>query len=169
MSNLDSRFTRDDLETLIEAMGDWESLGNHEFHVLQMVKNIPMPPEEHEAFEFIHKLKEHFRSRERDIKDSRVTRQEKSVFLKAKLMMARRDLGISALFDMASNMDEGNLSDAPKETVPSSSSGIETPIEDLPTDELSLAKRGLEQAEFFIKDLGVWEHYQTFLSDRKNS
>jgi len=144
------------------------------FHVFQMVKNIPMPPEEHEAYEFIHKLKEHFRTRERDIKDSRVTRQEKAVFLKAKLMMARRDLGISALFDMASNMEEGAvsgsgsiaISDAPKETVPSIS-GVETSIED--TDDLSIAKRSLEKAEFFIKDLGVWDHYQTFLSDRKNS
>lgn len=168
MSNLESRFTRDDLETLIEAMGDWESLGNQEFHVLQMVKNIPMPPEEHEAFEFIHKLKEHFRTRERDIKDSRVTRQEKAVFLKAKLMMARRDLGISALFDMASNVDASDVlsSQAPKEIVPTSAS-IEPQIEDSTTDEPSLVKSSLEKAEFFIKDLGVWDHYQTFLSDRK--
>lgn len=164
MSSLDSRFSREDLETLIEAMGDWESLGNHEFHVLQMVKNIPMPPEDHEAFEFIDKLKEHFKSRERDINDSRVTRQEKSVFLKAKLMMARRDLGISDLFDMASSpigLDEPTKPIKPKST----ESLISDPSLNL--DELGLARKNLQEAEYFIKDLGVWDHYQSFLEERK--
>lgn len=166
MSSLDSKFSREDLETLIEAMGDWESLGNHEFHVLQMVKNIPMPPEDHEAFEFIGKLKEHFRNRERDIKDSRVTRQEKSVFLKAKLMLVRKDLGISQLFDMAAEAAACESHAAPKEKVPVMV-GVDAP--ELDTSDMSPAEKGLAEAEFFIKDLGVWDHYQTFLADRKNS
>ncbi len=163
MSTLDSRFSREDLETLIEAMGDWESLGNHEFHVLQMVKNIPMPPEDHEAFEFIGKLKEHFRNRERNINESRLTRQEKAVFLKAKLMMARKDLGINQLFDMAAEAAANEPYEA--ETVPPES-GMSAAPEKV---EKSEASTRLEAAEFFIRDLGVWEHYQTFLADRKNS
>lgn len=164
MSTLDTRFNRDDLETLIEAMGDWESLGNHEFHVLQMVKSMPMPPEDHEAFEMVQRLKDHFRGREKDIKDSRVTRQEKAVFLKAKLMLVRKEVGINALFDMAAQASE---TERERETVPPEA-GVSADVE-TSSDEESLLKRQLADAEFFIKDLGVWEHYQTFLKDRKNS
>lgn len=164
MSILESRFSREDLETLIEAMGDWESLGNHEFHVLQMVKNIPLPPEDHEAYEFIGKLKEHFRNRERSINDSRLTRQEKAVFLKAKLMMARKDLGINQLFDMAAEAAASEPYEA--ETVPPEMGVSAAPAK---AEKKSEAAARLEAAEFFIKDLGVWDHYQTFLADRKNS
>lgn len=160
MSSLDSKFTQKDLETLIEAMGDWESLGNHEFHVLQMVKNIPMPPEDHEAFEFIQKLKEHFRNREREINDSRRDRQEQAVFLKAKLMMARKELEIEQVFDMAANID---VSSAPSKA-PQESPSADTVA---PSATGSDAEKRLADAEFFIKDLGVWDHYQTFLTDRR--
>lgn len=150
MSVLESSFTREELETLIEAMGDWESLGDQEWHFSQMIKSAPMPPEDHEAFEIMNHIKTHFRNREKEINESRVTRQEKSVFLKAKLMLARRDLAIDKLFDFAKNTDVGVPS------VATATGGND-------------ALQKLERAEHFIRDLGVWSHYEKFLTDQKTS
>lgn len=159
MSGLSSEFTRDDIETLIESVGDWEAVGNHEYHVFNMVKSVPMPPEDHEAFEPISQIKDYFKGREKEIKQSRITRQEKAVFLKAKLMLVRRDLGINKLFDMAANSKDATESLPPKE------SGSTTFV---PESGLETVKKQLQLAEDFIKDLGVFAHYEKFLEDRKN-
>jgi hypothetical protein len=148
-STFDSRFNRDDIETLIEAMGDWEMVGNHDFHLLTMIKNAPMPPEDHEAYDVMNQIKDVFRSREKDILASRALRQEKSIFLKAKLLMVRGEVGIDKLFDMAEQCD---TSAPPKIAAPK------------PTSD---AAKKLELAEFFIKDLGVWDHFQKFLQDNQ--
>lgn len=148
-SVLNSTFTREELETLIEAIGDWELLGNQEYNFSQMIKSAPMPPEDHEAFEIMNQIKEHFRSREKEINDSREVRQEKAVFLKAKLMLVRRDLAIDKLFDFAKNT---NLSEEPAEA---------------PAVAPDVADKKLKQAEHFIRDLGVWPHYEKFLEDQK--
>lgn len=141
MDALVSKFSMYDIETLIEAMGDWEMVGNHDFHVLNMIKNAPMPPEDHEAYEVMSQIKEVFRVREKDILASRSLRQEKAIFLKAKLLMVRSKLTSGQLFDMSENVEVSKL---PKNT--------------------DVANR-LEQAEFFIKDLGVWDHFQKFLKE----
>ena len=141
MDALVSKFSMYDIETLIEAMGDWEMVGNHDFHVLNMIKNAPMPPEDHEAYEVMSQIKEVFRIREKDILASRSLRQEKAIFLKAKLLMVRSKLTSGQLFDMSENAEVSKL---PKNT--------------------DVANR-LEQAEFFIKDLGVWDHFQKFLKE----
>ena len=163
MSSLDSKFTRNDVDTLIEAMGDWESLGNQEFHVLNMVKNAPMPPEDHEAHEYMAQLKDHFKRREKEIKDNRVTRQEQAVFLKAKLMLIRRDMAVEQLFEMATtgpaDMAAPAPVEAPQPTVEATNgNGSHKPK--------SASRRKLELAEEFIKDLGVWAHYEKFLAER---
>lgn len=170
MSELKSSFTRDDLETLIESMDFWESMGNQEFHLMNMIKNAPLPPEDHEAYEAMTQIKDHFRSRERDIEATRVTRQEKAVFLKAKLMLVRRDLSINQLFEMATEaspeVTSSPVENAPEtETVPVIDSEDEVVTVPVTSAESSL-KSSVELAEFFIKDLGVWEHYQKFLKDR---
>jgi hypothetical protein len=177
MSELSSQFTREDIETLIEAMGDWEMLGNHEFHVMQMIRNAPMPPEEHEAFEVMSQIKEHYRKREKDIKMSREVRAEKAVFLKAKLMLVRKDLGITQLFDMSSNVDPNSPMPEPKDKHrdKEESSVREkakakpiAPTGKQPFKEGYVSVRTkLEKAEFFIKDLGVWDHYQKFLTEQQ--
>tara|TARA_Y100000034_G_C6845233_1_gene382845 strand:- start:332 stop:850 length:519 start_codon:yes stop_codon:yes gene_type:complete len=170
MSELSSKFTRDDLETLIDSIGDWEQLGNQEWHLLNMIKNAPMPPEDHEAFEHMQGIKNHFRSREREIEDSRQTRQEKAVFLKAKLMLVRRDMGIDQLFEMAAEASSPQ-EPAPVEKVPvpvsterSDSEGVKIPVKDSGNE----AQGSLELAEFFIRDLGVWDHYQKFLAEKQD-
>jgi hypothetical protein len=147
---LDKKFTRQDVETLIEAMGDWEMVGNHEYHVLTMIKNAPMPPENHEAFEAMAQIKDYFQNREKDILASRSVRQEKAIFLKAKLLMLRQDVDAGQFIEMAINGTPA----APSETAPVNQ---------------TLAQEKLEQAEYFIKDLGVWDHFQKFLTERKTS
>jgi hypothetical protein len=168
MGDLTSKFTREDIETLIEAMGDWEALGNHEFHIMSMIKSAPMPPEEHEAFEAWSQIKEHFRNRERDIMASRAVRQEKAVFVKAKLMMVRRDLGIETLFDMASNADAASPAPQPKPIPQFDNEGWFPKKTKAVSEDEEGFKAKLELAEFFIRDLGVQNHYEKFLAERKN-
>lgn len=145
MDALISKFSIYDIETLIEAMGDWEMVGNHDFHVLNMIKNAPMPPEDHEAYEVMAQIKDVFKAREKDILASRSLRQEKAIFLKAKLLMVRSKLTSGQLFDMSENADVSKTS--------------------LKNNDVD---RRLKQAEFFIKDLGVWDHFQKFLTENSS-
>jgi len=151
MGELTSKFSREDIELLLEATSDWEALGSQQFHLLNMVKAAPMPPEDHEAYEMMVAIKNHFHNIEKDIKESRVTRQERAVFIRAKLMLVRRDMGINQLFEMATE-------ESAPTSVPVSSKD--------PVNKSDLAAK-LEQAEFFIRDLGVWDHYQKFLTEAK--
>lgn len=160
MSELSSSFTREDIETLIESVGDWESVGNHEYHVLSMIKSAPMPPDDHEAFEPMTQIKDYFKSREKEILASRALRQEKAVFLKAKLMMVRRDLSIGKLFDMAAKAQDNGGDIAPEE----SGSTVFVPEGNI----LDL-QRKLQLAEDFIKDMGVVSYYEKFVAERTNS
>lgn len=155
MAELTSKFTREDLETLIEATGDWEMLGNREYQMLEMIRGAPMPPEDHEAYEIMSQIKEHYKKREREINASRQVRQERAVFLKAKLMLVRMELGTSQLFDMAASVD--------------ASQNPAKPAEKATTAASSEADEALKLAEFFIKDMGagVWDYYQKFLQERK--
>lgn len=163
MSNLDSNLNSDDLETLLEATNDWEMLGNNDFYTLNMVKTVPLPAEDHETYRFISHIKEHFRSREKDIKAARAVRQEKAVFLKAKLMMLKRDLGITQLFDEAQVVPERGfvMKASADHTIKLSDDEIQR-AEDL----TNAIDKDLKRAEEFIKDLGVWEHYQKFCLER---
>lgn len=151
MSELSSKFSQQDIETLIESMDDWELMGNQEYHILQMIKSAPLPPEDHEAYDVMSQIKDHFKKRERDIKKNRQIRQERATFLKCKLMMVRNDLGANELWDMAAN---GELSPVKKED----------DNKDLQDD----CVKKLRLAEEFIDDLGVRKHYNTFLAE-KNS
>lgn len=165
MGELSSKFSRDDIETLLEAIGDWEMLGNQEFHVLQMIKNAPMPPDDHEAHEAMQNIKDHFRRREKDIMRSREIRQERSIFLKAKLMLVRKDIGISQLFDMAAAVDP-NSTLTPKEKEDLGFEGQGGVTETKGKDTVESLRRKLELTEFFINDLGVKSHYEKFLADK---
>ncbi len=107
MGSLSSALNNDDLGILLEATTDWEALGNHDFHILNMVKSVQMPPENQETYEFVKNLKEHFHKIERDIRAARELRQEKAILLKAKLMLIKRDLSINQLFDDAHNNSLG--------------------------------------------------------------
>lgn len=161
MATLDSSFTREELETLIEAMGDWEMLGNQEWSFAQLLKSAPMPPEDHEAYDVMHQIKDHFKNREKEINASRAMRQETAVFLKAKLMLARRDCDINKLFDFASTVDVQQdakpISREPFVAVPS-----------LEKVDVSSSDQRLGLAEHFIYDLGseTWALYEEFLNSK---
>lgn len=157
MSELTSKFSKEDLETLIESIGDWELMGSQEFNFLSMIEDAPMPPEDHEAFQVMQHIKDHYRSRKQRILDNRSVRQEKAVFLKAKLMLVRRDMNISDLFEMTADYP-GPVSVTPPmlaKKLPSAPAPVVG------------AQQKLEMAEFFIKDLGVWNHYEKFLAEKK--
>lgn len=162
MGELTSKFSRDDIEVLLEATSDWEAMGSQEWHLMNMVKSAPMPPDDHEAYEMVAAIKEHFQKREKDIKESRITRQERAVFLKAKLMLVRRDMGINQLFEMAA-----------EETLPQdlAAKSVDVPVTADDTEPVTIPVKAtntaLERAEFFIRDLGVWDHYQKFLAEQK--
>lgn len=143
MAELNTKFTRSDLETLIESMGDWEMLGDHEHRVLEMIKGAPMPPEDHEAYDIMSQIKNHYKKREREINASRQVRQERATLLKAKLMLVRMELGTNQFFEMSDN----TCADGQQKTPESS--------------------EALTLAEFFIRDLGVWDHYKKFLKEKK--
>ncbi len=173
MGELSSKFDDDDIETLIKAMDDWEMIQNQEFHVLGMVKNMPMPPEDHEAFEMMSQLKRHYQNREKGIVADRSIRQEKSVFLKAKLMMARRDISIGNLFDMAANSEPSVPTVSTASTVEVARPEIKDIVQSAvaaKVAQMSEVESKLANAEFFIKDMGdgVWAYYQKFLTE-KNS
>jgi hypothetical protein len=154
MGTLESKFSRHDIETLIESMSDWETLGNEEFHILNMVKSAPMPPEDHEAYEMMRSIKDHFSKREMEIKENRGMRQERATLLKAKLMLVRSDMGIDQLFEMAteSATKEKSEVNSQKEVKPCAGSD----------------KTALELAEYFIRDMGVWKFYEKFLAEQKS-
>lgn len=151
MSGLSKEFFRDDIETLIESVGDWEASNNHDYYLLQLVKSMPMPPEDHESYDVMMQVKDSFKQKEKEIVKSRDMRQEKSVFLKAKLMLVRRDLAIHQAFDMASV--------AAVESVESSTSPIES-------DDY---KRKFEIAKMYITDLGagVWKSFENYLKEKE--
>lgn len=163
MGELTSKFTRDDLQMLIEAIGDWEAVKTQDYFIMQQIKDAPLPPdEESEVYQFWKAVKDSFRQREQQIIDNRNARQETAVFLKAKLMLARKDLNIGSLFEMPIEMSASTPT--PKRETPKAVGGVAVK-EAL---EKSFQQR-LEIAEFFIRDLGVWEHYQKFLEEKKSA
>lgn len=160
MSELSSKFTREEIQTLIDAVDDWENLGMGEWHIAEAVKNSPMPDEGHEAYEMMKAVKEHFRKREMIINDNKEVRMERAVFLKAKLFMVRKALNIDALFEMPVDTSSPPPKAAPIAEVVAEKSDSDLPAED------SASVEALKQAEFFIRDLGVWGHYEKFLADK---
>lgn len=103
MATLDSKLSAADIQLLIDAIGDWEMNNNHDYHIMQAVKNaiVPDEHENEEQYAFVMQIKNHFKNREREINDKRALRQEQAIILKAKLMLLKNELGIDQLFDNA--------------------------------------------------------------------
>jgi hypothetical protein len=146
-STIDASFNSQDMETLLEAMDIWESNGTIESTVLDYVKKIPVPKENKEAAKYIGEIKEFWVGQEKDILSRRDVIREKAIFLKAKLMQAKITKGIDQLFNTPDSVA----------------------AEAQATPTLPVKKGKLRLAEEFIRDLGVWSHYEKFLEDRKNT
>lgn len=147
MAEINSKFTREDVETLLQSIDDWEAIGNQEFHLMNMVRNVPMPAEDSETYNMLSQLKTHFAQREKDIQAARKVVREKAVFLRAKLMLSLQDMEVNNFFQMATETE-----------------AVETPQEPV---ENEISTRKLDAAEHFIRDLGVWEHYVKFLAEQE--
>lgn len=175
MSVLDSKLTPDDLEILIDAMGDWESTGNNDFHVMNFVRNAIMPPDDDPSFEFVKHIKDHFQKREKDIKATRSLRQEKATLLKAKLMLLRRETGIDQLFEEAKTTSVTEPDKQVKEAPATfDEAAKKAALGKAPTQEVREAKnpnklidpdRKLSLAERYVKECGLWKLYQTYAKD----
>jgi hypothetical protein len=165
-SEMSSQFTRDDIEILIESIGDWEMNGSQEYNVAQMIKAIPLPDEDHPQYDVVREAKEHFRRRERLIAQKRADRQEKAVFIRAKLFLTRREVNVNQIFDMAADFSDAPLTPQVEEDqfVPTSDESPKSSSKDLED-----YKKRLELAEFFINDLGVGANYRAFLDERQKS
>jgi hypothetical protein len=153
MGFLESKFTKEDIDTLLTALDDWEMLGNNDFHWMQMIKQSPMPPKDHEAYETFKMLKESFVQREKEILNARAVRQERAIFLKAKLMLVRQDMSVDQLFEMATTTDSTEKKIAVK--------GDSEPVP------VKVGTSKLQLAESFMKEINVWSHYQKFLQEKQ--
>jgi len=166
MAFLDSKLTNDDLNTLVEAMSDWESIGNHEYHLMNAVRSAIMPPEDSESHEFVKMVKDHYRAREKEIKDTRLVRQERAVFLKAKLMLARSSNAVEQLFDQASTpVEEKPQIVQPGQVLEGAGSELtqeeRTQTVEAPSDKLV---KEHELALRYMKECGIWGHWEKFLA-----
>jgi len=87
---LAAKFSSQDLDTLLEAMDEWERVGGEQLNFIKMLENIPdlafadLPPEMKDAFE---KYKQQQMGKKREIEKSRKVRGEKATLLKAKLIL----------------------------------------------------------------------------------
>jgi hypothetical protein len=133
------------MDTMIEAMGDWELVKSQNFFVMKRVEEAPLPPETAEGEgvaeyrEFLLGLKQQFAEQKKEIELTRKNRQEIAVFIKAKLMLNRRDMAVDRLFDMAA-----------------------LGTEQVRKDELALMTE-------FIQDMGVWKYWEDFKAQKSQS
>jgi hypothetical protein len=104
-------------------------------------------------------IKQYFKKREKDIMASKSIRQEKSIFLKAKLLMLRQDLQRDEFLEIATTNIENNN----KVNEQENKNQLKISTKD------SEIKKKLDMAEFFIKDLGVWSHFEKFLAEKSKS
>lgn len=145
MGVLVSSFTPEEMDTMIEAMGDWELVKSQNFFVMKRVEEAPLPPETAEGEgvaeyrEFLLGLKQQFAEQKKEIELTRKNRQEIAVFIKAKLMLNRRDMAVDRLFDMAA-----------------------LGTEQVRKDELALMTE-------FIQDMGVWKYWEDFKAQKSQS
>lgn len=159
---LEGKLTPEDVEVLIESMDFWETSGNREFHIMQMFKNMPLPEQDHEAYEPVKEAKQYFAARERDIKADRSLRKEKATILKAKLMLMRSDMTVDRVFD---NAVEDHPVKAPKTR--------QSPVDCEGTNSVEPDKTSksdkLKKAELFLDQKGIKGYYEKFLDGKPST
>jgi len=153
---LDSRLVKPDLITLIEAVRDWQRVGDRELHMLQMVKDMPYPPEDHEAYDWVSQMKKQYKEREREIKEASELRAEKATLLAAKLYLAKNELSIQGMLDLAEMI-----------TTNEESLLQEDPQTEIKLSPKSDAKEELDLAYEYIRDVGIWKNFSDFRAERR--
>ena len=98
MATLDSNFGEDDLNLLIEAITEWE---NHDRQMLSLIwamKNNPLPADMTDDIkEAMERVKAHYLSKEKALKSQAQLRSERSILIKAKIIMQKQDRAIDQL------------------------------------------------------------------------
>ena len=157
MKNLQASLGMADLEVLLEAMSEWENLGNHDYYMMQQVKNMPIPTEEESEQwnKIITQLKSHYANREKTIKSDKQVREEKAVFTRAKLMMIRQAVAANMLW----NNPEDAGSDEP---APAPVKKVAPPI---PKKEMEDFKRKYEIAVEYMTDMKIMKFFEPYLEE----
>lgn len=177
MSQLNSKFTRDDIDNLIDSVSAWEMEHQHQYHSLQIVKQIPMPPEDHPSYDYIKALKKEFIDRERSIKADQKVNQEKAVFLKAKLMLIRQDMAIDQLFEMATDntmpikdsapVENGSSKpEVPNQTSDDSNRASEKDESDVSVKNDLTPEMKVVMAESFLESISILKNFNEYIGDQ---
>lgn len=165
MATLDSKLSVSDIQLLVDAVGDWEMNNNHDYHIMQIVKNTIVPDEEEnqEQYEFVMQVKNHFKQREKEINDKRSLRQEQAIILKAKLMLLKNELDVDQIFDDA----QESIPKIKKLQVnaPTAVVVVDEPIKDSKLDKLDKAESFLNQSKY----AKIWELYQSDLNGKPST
>lgn len=165
MAMLEGKLTPEDVEVLIESMDFWETSGNREFHIMQMFKNMPLPEQDHEAYEPVKEAKNYFAARERDIKADRSLRKEKATILKAKLMLMRSDMAVDRVFDVDDHPIKPTKNSNPYVDGKLSAAFIDG--SDPVVSEKNVSK--LAKAEEFLDQKGIKDYYERFLNGKPST
>lgn len=167
----------DDIKLLIEAVDDWEIFGSQEFHAMNFIKNVAIPSEfqDSEMGQALKQLKEHFRNREKDIMATRSLRQEKAIFVKAKLMLMRNSKSVDKLFEESQQPIEEEKDSSAK--IPVADSKLDKAMEFLKETKIinqynesspcdGMKKNSLEDIEQYILECGMMKHYLEYLKEK---
>lgn len=152
MKDLKASLGTADLEVLLEAMQEWENLGNHDYYVMQQVRNMPIPSEEESEQwnKIITQLKAHYSEREKTIKSDKQVREEKAVFTRAKLMMIRQAVASNKLWN---NPEDAGLD----EPTPARKVVSKVEMEDF--------KRKYEIAVAYMTDMKIMKFFEPYLEE----
>lgn len=166
MDNLRAALNMNDVETLLEAVADWESLGNQDFYAMQQIKNVPIPDEEEneELFKLITALKKHYTDRASEIKAARAVREEKSVFVRAKLMMIKQKISANMIWENPDDANSGNP--APREDAQPRSSK-KTKTSEPKVEESDVDQKKFDLAVQYMTEVGADKNFNDFLASEK--
>jgi hypothetical protein len=86
---LEADFTEQDLQTMLDALDDWEMQDMGFLELIDKIKHIPNPPEDSspDYVEAFTEFKKHMLSQEDKVRKNRNIRREKATLLKAKIIL----------------------------------------------------------------------------------
>jgi len=116
---LDGEFTPQDLDTLLDALDEWETKDVELLELIEKLKHIPDPPEDaNEQYrETFLEFKKQMLSQEPKARSNKKQRREKAVLLKAKIILINQSRAADKL------MEEAQSTSSRRITKPAQNSG----------------------------------------------
>jgi hypothetical protein len=101
---LEEEFTPQDLDTILDALDEWETKDVELLELIEKLKHIPDPPEDAnpEYREYFLEFKKHMLSQEHKARSNKKQRRERAVLLKAKIILMNQSRAADKLFDESS-------------------------------------------------------------------